>query len=853
MSKFKKAVCYCLIFNIFFTNILTSIANTVRASATLSEDLEKQNGIEPLKLPTKSKTIDEPRKISAKQVVIERHITEEWEEKYTLKGFKVFTGIWLTVSILTGLLALLAWEPINAKTLFTALGIGKLGVGTENAFYEATGASHWMFFTGAAAYIYAIFKFGLKAEKSVIQGVKGIASKVKQCCAASASSDLEEGKTSQETSKSDEEKLAEDQKKVFRKTSIPQGISYFFLDLAIIVASLFYTFIMVSYLYEIEMPRFSHFFNFFAPFLILSIMTDKLMTGHSKAGKVIQWCGEKCDQETTYLRNRLKNTLHQAKRDIKSLNLDTLKGRNTLRQYIKSIFPEQASSVLDEEEELKTVSNGSSSSDPSTSNVPLETKEERVEEMLEASSSDSSPSNAFLRTKVNLASEIHEVSSTDSMDELLETQSAKDDKKKNTRMRRITFSISRPPRPYEERDSSSDLILDEGDETGEDESILSSSREGSEEKPEVDIKKDNAQQKSSSIAKESPAEEISNPVSSEFRPSSIDHDKLYELLRKYSPSAVDNHGSRVLRGLSYIIPFLGIWGLATVMTQSLEVMSDSPLFAPILGHGVGRNPLLAALLGGGAAGWIAFAESDDIAKSLKLVISPFSQLFKGNTAEKDKSNCCSRFSPRPPRFIPLFLAKQGYIGLLAVTAWAFTFVEPSEYLNVQQGSYSNIFTTLNKIPSVRYSGLPFFYLLELLSHTQFQDRAYNALWRRVKQATIWSTNLDSHQERLIGLLEVMEKSADRLDKEGLTELARLILPEDEQKDPSLEKEPETPAPLSKLEASAPSNEEIMPVSATHSRFQRFKHWVKSWFSSGSAEEKAPLIVNEELRMDGGTS
>lgn len=688
MSKFKRVICYCLIFNIFFNNILTSFANTAWASSQMTSFDEDQN-LRYTPRVEDDQSFEQTQKIPAKQAVIGRHIAEEWSEKYTLSGFTVLRFFGVILSIVLGILIVNAWEPINAKTLFPALGIPKLGVGTENAFYEATAATHWMFFAGIPGYSYSIFKFGLKTANVLTNTVKSIAFKARSCRTKPESIDLEKTHATQENEKNEEEKLAKAKQQIFRKWSIPKFLGYIIPGAINVGSGFIYSMIMVDYLRRIELPHFPNFFNFFGTVLTVAIMTDKSMTGHAKTREIFEWVEEKWDK-TAQLRHRLKNKIEQAIIFVENLDLKKLKDKNILRRLIENILPQnEAASVLEEEdEELDTINNGTSD-------------------------------------ETNLSGSI----------DLLGENPVESGENSN-------ISLAVPATGARRLLSDDNLITDE------------------------------------------------DLVEPNF--SSINFEKLFDFIKQHNTTIEDSHKSKLLRWASYGISAFGTWGLATVMTQSLESMSG--------------NPLLATILGGGAAGWIAFAESEDIYKALKdisLTPQTIINLFK------------------KPGFTMslgwLFLRHVLYPALLASTGYAYTFVEFAEYLNTQE-PYTNVFTTINnQIPAIKYGALPTFYLFELLSYWHFQDRTYKASARRGKQALVCSlTRLYSYQERLIGSLETTLKSVDILNKEGLTALAERLFPKETE------------------------NDQITPRDTPPRR-------EKEYFSDDSSQDEArPLIINQVM-------
>lgn len=141
--------------------MITPILNTAWASGTI-EEMDFNRSLRNILKPINEEAPD-PNAVAKLQQVV----TEEWEEKYTLKGFGISRIIWLVLSAIIGFITLNAWEPINAKTLFPKLGIPRLGFGTESAFYEATAAIHGVMAAGIVACSYTIFKFGLKLSSPV--------------------------------------------------------------------------------------------------------------------------------------------------------------------------------------------------------------------------------------------------------------------------------------------------------------------------------------------------------------------------------------------------------------------------------------------------------------------------------------------------------------------------------------------------------------------------------------------------------------------------------------------------------------------------------------------------------------
>ncbi len=348
MLRFRKIVSYCLIFTLLLNNTLTSVLNKAWASDVV-EDINSNQSLRNILMPINEEALNPAAVVKLQQV-----INEEWEEKYTLKGFSIVRMIWTVLATIIGFIALNAWEPINAKTLFPKLGIPRLGFGTESAFYEATAAIHGVMALGIAAYSYTIFKFGLKLSSPA----KAIFSKAKQSCSdclkkeKNKLSDIEKADNKQ--SRKEAEPLQPTQN-VFRKWTIPKVLCALPLEIINLGSALTYAMIVTSYFRQIEV-HFPGFANFSTPFLVASIAVDKLMTGHATVHKTLESIEEKCrGKKTSLSRVQLKNRIRQSLEFVKSLDSETVEGRDKLRELIKRILLENEFLSAFEEESEGTI------------------------------------------------------------------------------------------------------------------------------------------------------------------------------------------------------------------------------------------------------------------------------------------------------------------------------------------------------------------------------------------------------------------------------------------------------------------------------------------------------------------
>lgn len=356
MSKFKQTVCYWLIFNLFFNNFLTSFSNIAWASATM-DDIHEAGGSAPSPLSSLAQrnedaedilVLEPARKISAPQTAIEHHITEEFEEKYTLKGFTFSRFLWLTVAIIFGFLSLNGWSPIEAEEVNPLLGIGHLGVGTIKNFYASTTTYHLMLFMGFLPYTYPIFNSGLRIVKPFVAPITKVFSKIKDRCTKQKFLTSEEENLPQEINP---KVLIDDKPSIFRKLSWPQVFGFGCLEVVNIGAACIYSLIVINSLRQIEISHFPEFYHFFAPFLGGAIIMDKVKTGHAKINKLFEWLENRRHKKTTEYRHHLKSALKHAIEVIETLDLGKSKDRNQLRRLIKAIFPKDSLSILEEEPE----------------------------------------------------------------------------------------------------------------------------------------------------------------------------------------------------------------------------------------------------------------------------------------------------------------------------------------------------------------------------------------------------------------------------------------------------------------------------------------------------------------------
>ncbi len=363
MLRFRKIVSYCLIFTLLFNSTITPILNTAWASA--SDIVEKRDSNQSLRNivgPINEENPD-PEAVAKLQQVV----TEEWEEKYTLKGFGISRIIWLVISTIIGFIALNAWEPINAKTLFPKLGIPRLGFGTESAFYEATAAIHVVMAVGIVAYIYTLFKFGLKLSSPV----KTVVLKAKQSCSncvkkgKNKASDLEKANDPQPEK---EVKPLYPTPNIFKKWTFPKVLCAIPSEIINLGSALIYSMIVTSYFRKIE-TNYSGFADFSTPFLVASIAADKLMTGHVKVRKILGWGGEKCrGKKISPPRDHFRNKIRHALEFVERLDLETVQDKKKVLELINLIFPrnefhsvfEQAlEEITNTEEDINTESSSS--------------------------------------------------------------------------------------------------------------------------------------------------------------------------------------------------------------------------------------------------------------------------------------------------------------------------------------------------------------------------------------------------------------------------------------------------------------------------------------------------------------
>ena len=523
----------------------------------------------------------------------------------------------------------------------------------------------------------------LKTANVVTSTVKSIAFKARSRCVKPESVDLEKSSLNQEIKKNEEEKLVKAKQQISRTWSFPKFLGYIIPGAINVGSAFIYSMIMVDYLRRIELPHFPNFFNFFAPVLTGAIMTDKSMSGHAKIREIFAWAEEKWDK-TAQLRHRLKNKIEQAIIFIENLDLKKLEDKNTLRQLIEDILPEnEAIAILKKEAEAEK--------------------------------------------RISLKSE--------TIDEAVSLESIKDEENSDNSL-----------------NPTADLTM-EDDIKSSSSSLKSFSTEDILEEDPIE----EATPKTSFFNKNDSAVEEEDLVEPDFP--SLNFEKLFDFIKQHNTTTEDSHESKFLRWASYGISAFGTWGLATVMTQSLESMSGNPLFATILG--------------GIAAGWIAFAESEDIYKALKDISFTPQTIF--NLFKKPGFTMSLGW---------LFFRHVLFPALLLSTGYAYTFVEFAEYLNTQE-PYTNFFTTTNNyIPAVKYGALPAFYLFELLSSWHSHGRAFKATARRGKQALVCSvTRLYSYQESLIGSLETTLKSVDTLNTEGLITLANRLFPNETEEGP----------------------------------------------------------------------
>lgn len=676
MSKLKRIVSNCIILSLIFNQVFIPILNTATASfqqeireaetsginfqksaSTASSSLSLNGGIRhrinrgggtsdeiyPL-LQADSLSKNSP--LAKSQTLIET----EWKEKYTRQGLSLGRLGWACIATILGFLALNAWEPINAKTLFPALGIKRLGVGTEEAFYEATFATHVMLAIGFACYTYTIYKFGLKVGTTVQKSF----TKLKNSCNKSLSL-------------ANEEETQAQTKTTISLSSIIKPTVFSLAESINLGTAFVYSMIMVSYLYKIEMPRFPNFFYGAAPFLALSIMADKAMTGHEMIKGIFKWFERRAEKkESKQLRNTFRAHFEEAVKYVKEYNLNDIRESNELCDHIKRIFPQTNRKLWLENKP-----------------VPL----------------------SVLSTFKNNGS--------------------------------IEDGHKALPPQRGSQESSSSVISD----------IAHTTVEG----------------ESADIASYAAAKRISlstnnsQPMATTLAPSSINFEEFYEFMRKLQHVLPSSYGSRISEYVAYGISLGAFWGLSTVMTQSLE-----ELFG---------DPLVATILGSCSAAWIAFIESQDIAKTFRHIITPLlpHKIIKFFWQERGDREPVFKISYKS--LFEFFGRGPVYTGLYAVTAWAYNFVEFSEYLD-KTTPYKNKFTQINREnPALHYLGFSFLATFEILSHMHLQKRSYKALGRRLKQLlTPFSETLSFEQSTLAGLAEVMSKQIDHFSKEELNDL-----------------------------------------------------------------------------------
>ncbi len=346
---FKKLICYCLILQIIFLDIVRASSTDLREdqiddtsplmsqvsirssnSASYGSVNDVTGGMcEPIASSSNSESLERihsnhelddknnpfiflPTRMN-NEGNVEKEITTEirrlWRQK-VLVEITPFDILIISISVSLGITALQAWEALTAAGAFDVLGIPTPESDEFGAFYASTAAVHFVMFSGLIPFVYSSVKAGdllLDGVKAGYKEIKGVLKK--------AVKHLRKEHADQETPQA------------WRKKSF----SIVVLEVFNLICSTTYSLILVGILKRIE-HKYPEFYKIFGGPLAATTFLDKITSGHLRAVKTSrQIMREPADIGEQ--RKTLRLQVLKAKKYLANLN------EETLFEHYKRIFP----------------------------------------------------------------------------------------------------------------------------------------------------------------------------------------------------------------------------------------------------------------------------------------------------------------------------------------------------------------------------------------------------------------------------------------------------------------------------------------------------------------------------------
>ncbi|OJX09424.1 MAG: hypothetical protein BGO77_05600 [Caedibacter sp. 37-49] len=340
---FKKLICYCLIFQITFFDIVRASSTDLRedqiddTSPLMSQvSVRGTNPVSYGSLNDVTGGINDPLDTDERthsnqefdennnpfilipsglndEGNIEKEITAEirrlWRQK-ALVEITPFDILIISISVSLGITALQAWEALTAAGAFDVLGIPTPESDEFGAFYASTAAVHFVMFSGLVPFVYSSVKAGdllLEGGKGGYKEIKAVFKKIVK--------HLRKELADQETPQA------------WRKKSW----SVVVLEVFNLICSTTYSLILVGILKRIE-HKYPEFYKIFGGPLAVTTFLDKITSGHVRALKTSrQIMRESAD--IAEQRKTLRVQILKVKKYLAGLN------EEMLFQHYKRIFP----------------------------------------------------------------------------------------------------------------------------------------------------------------------------------------------------------------------------------------------------------------------------------------------------------------------------------------------------------------------------------------------------------------------------------------------------------------------------------------------------------------------------------
>jgi hypothetical protein len=339
----KKFLCYCLIFQIIFVDIVRASASDIsedhdQASLLINPTLSSSSYgsmedvrnhplgsdndllVYPSRNGRSSEHSDESsnplldassRSHNNESVAIEikTEIKKLWRQK-TLVEITPYEILIASISISLGITALQAWEALTAAGAFDILGIPKPESEGLGSFYASTAAVHGVIFSGLVPFIYSSIKAGHLVSQGFQVGYEEIKYLLK--------------KVIKHINKEPNDERS-------RKAWRGKSWSLLALEVFNLVCSSTYSLILVGILKRIE-HEYPIFYKIFGPSLGVTTFLDKMTTGHKKALETSRRFQKEPENITTF-RKDLRTQALQAKKYLSRVD------EESLLEYYKEVFP----------------------------------------------------------------------------------------------------------------------------------------------------------------------------------------------------------------------------------------------------------------------------------------------------------------------------------------------------------------------------------------------------------------------------------------------------------------------------------------------------------------------------------